>query len=205
MDYLQMERERGITIQSAAITLPWKEHRINLIDTPGHIDFTMEVERSIRVLDGAVAIFDAVAGVQAQSETVWKQANRYQVPRVVYLNKLDRMGASVERSLNSMRNKLNANPLLIQYPVGDSNQFSGVIDLLTMKQISWSGKWGGEITIKEIEPKFKENATKAKILLLEQLSELDEQIMEKFLDEKGLLFKKSFIDENGLTKKKNRN
>jgi elongation factor G len=132
-DWMEQERERGITIQSAAITCYWREHRINIIDTPGHIDFTAEVQRSLRVLDGGVVVFDAVAGVEPQSETVWRQADRYQVPRVCYVNKMDRIGANFNRTRDMIRERLNANPLVVQLPVGVESGFRGVIDLLAMQ------------------------------------------------------------------------
>jgi len=135
MDYMQDEQERGITITSAATTLRWQDHQINLIDTPGHVDFTAEVERSLRVLDGAVVIFCAVGGVEAQSETVWHQADRYQVPRMAFINKLDRAGAGYEHVIEEMQARLEANPLLMQIPVGIEDSFSGVIDLLSMDMI----------------------------------------------------------------------
>ena len=132
MDWMAQEQERGITITSAATTCEWRNHRINIIDTPGHVDFTVEVERSLRVLDGAVAVFDSVAGVEPQSETVWRQADRYRVPRIAYVNKMDRMGANFERSVETMRDRLNANAIPVHLPIGAEAEFAGMVDLVTM-------------------------------------------------------------------------
>src|SRR6202453_4476797 len=137
MDYMEQEQERGITITSAATTCSWNNHRINIIDTPGHVDFTIEVERSLRVLDGAVCVFDAVNGVEPQSETVWRQADKYHVPRIAFINKMDRMGADFTMSWLSIKNKLNANPIPIQMPIGTEDNFKGVVDLIAMKAIIW--------------------------------------------------------------------
>ena len=135
MDWMEQEQERGITITSAATTCFWRNHRINIIDTPGHVDFTVEVERSLRVLDGAVAVFDAVAGVQPQSETVWRQANRYRVPRIAFVNKMDRVGADFDNCVEQIRERLGANPIAIQMPVGVEDAFRGVVDLVEMKTV----------------------------------------------------------------------
>ena len=135
MDYMELEKERGITITSAATTVEWVGHKINLIDTPGHVDFTVEVERSLRVLDGAVAVFDAVAGVEPQTETVWRQANRYRVPRVCFVNKMDRVGADFGRTVQMIRDRLDARPAVIQLPVGEESHFRGVVDLVDMKAL----------------------------------------------------------------------
>ena len=147
MDWMEQEQERGITITSAATTCFWKregaEHRINIIDTPGHVDFTMEVERSLRVLDGAVAVFDGVAGVEPQSETVWRQADKYGVPRICFINKLDRAGASFQRSFDSIITRLGANPVAIQIPIGLEDQFKGVVDIITMKGLVWNDESKG--------------------------------------------------------------
>ena len=147
MDWMEQEQERGITITSAATTCFWKrngvEHRINIIDTPGHVDFTMEVERSLRVLDGAVAVFDGVAGVEPQSETVWRQADKYDVPRICFINKLDRAGASFDRSFQSIIDRLGANPVALQIPIGLEDQFKGVVDLITMKALIWNDESKG--------------------------------------------------------------
>ena len=137
MDWMVQEQERGITITSAATTCTWRDHRINIIDTPGHVDFTIEVERSLRVLDGAVAVFCAVGGVEPQSETVWRQADRYKVPRVAFVNKMDRIGADFDRVVEQIRERLRANAVVIQLPLGEEDSFRGVIDLVTMKAIVW--------------------------------------------------------------------
>src|SRR5881397_2362252 len=139
MDWMEQEQERGITITSAATTCVWDDHTINIIDTPGHVDFTVEVERSLRVLDGAVAVFDGVAGVEPQSETVWRQADRYQVPRICFINKLDRMGADFQRCVDMIVERLGANPVVIQLPIGAEERFRGVIDLIEMKALFWDG------------------------------------------------------------------
>src|SRR6201989_470165 len=142
MDWMEQEQERGITITSAATTCFWtrndEEYRINIIDTPGHVDFTIEVERSLRVLDGAVAVFDAVAGVQPQSETVWRQAEKYGVPRIAFMNKMDRPGANFDRAIQTMRDRLGANPVAIQYPIGAEDRFQGVVDLITLKALVYN-------------------------------------------------------------------
>ncbi len=150
MDWMEQEQERGITITSAATTCFWKrnneEYRINIIDTPGHVDFTIEVERSLRVLDGAVAVFDAVAGVQPQSETVWRQADKYNVPRIAFINKMDRPGADFDHSVETIRTRLTANPIAVQFPIGAEDNFKGVIDLLEMKGITWKDEAKGSAT-----------------------------------------------------------
>src|SRR6187551_1247058 len=137
MDWMEQERERGITITSAATTAEWNEHSINIIDTPGHVDFTAEVERSLRVLDGGVVCFDSVAGVEPQSETVWRQADKYRVPRICFINKMDRIGANFRRTLEQIESKLQGNPVAIQLPIGAEDKFVGVIDLVAMKAIRW--------------------------------------------------------------------
>src|SRR6186997_2352718 len=139
MDWMEQEQERGITITSAATTCYWNEHRINIIDTPGHVDFTIEVERSLRVLDGAVAVFDSVAGVEPQSETVWRQADKYGVPRMCFINKLDRTGASFFRTVEMIESRLEATPAVVQLPIGSEGNFAGVVDLVKMKAIIWDG------------------------------------------------------------------
>ena len=142
MDWMEQEQERGITITSAATTCEWQDHRINIIDTPGHVDFTVEVERSLRVLDGAVALFDSVAGVEPQSETVWRQADKYRVPRIAYINKMDRTGSDFEAAVQTMKERLGAHPLPIQLPVGAEGDFKGVIDLVTEKALVWNDELG---------------------------------------------------------------
>src|SRR5262252_9061232 len=137
MDWMVQEQERGITITSAATTCFWREHRVNIIDTPGHVDFTIEVERSLRVLDGAVAVFCGVGGVEPQSETVWRQADRYRVPRLAFVNKMDRVGADFDRAVRQIRERLNANPVVLQLPLGAEDAFRGIIDVVTMKAVVW--------------------------------------------------------------------
>ena len=150
MDWMAQEQERGITITSAATTAEWRDHRINIIDTPGHVDFTVEVERSLRVLDGAVAVFDSVAGVQPQSETVWRQADRYSVPRIAFINKMDRTGADFDAAVQSMRDRLGARPVPIHVPIGSEEHFSGIVDLVEMKAIVYSNALGTEFAVEEI-------------------------------------------------------
>ena len=184
MDWMEQEQERGITITSAATTCQWKDHTINIIDTPGHVDFTVEVERSLRVLDGAVAVFDGVAGVEPQSETVWRQADRYNVPRICFVNKLDRTGASFERCVDMIKSRLNATPLVLQMPIGIEADFVGVVDLIAMKALVWPGetKKGEDYVIEEIPANLKEKAEAARHLLMETLAEVDDSIMEKYLE-----------------------
>jgi len=171
MDWMEQEQERGITITSAATTCFWErngvDHRINIIDTPGHVDFTMEVERSLRVLDGAVAVFDGVAGVEPQSETVWRQADKYGVPRICFINKLDRAGASFQRSFDSIITRLGANPVAIQIPIGTEDQFKGVVDLITMKGLIWNDESkGSEYVTGEIPEEQEEEAAAAEMDLV---------------------------------------
>jgi elongation factor G len=185
MDYMPQEQERGITITSAATTCYWKDHRINIIDTPGHVDFTIEVERSLRVLDGVVAVFDAVGGVEPQSETVWRQADRYGVPRLAFVNKMDRVGADLFRCLEMMRERLKANPVLVQLPLGDAERFKGVIDLIAMKAISYDETaLGTQFWEEEIPGDYQELAAEHRGQLLEALAEVDEEILEKYLADK---------------------
>ncbi len=192
-DFMVQERERGITIQSAAISCEWKGTAINIIDTPGHVDFTMEVERSLRVLDGAVCVFCAVGGVQPQSETVWRQANRYNVPRLAFVNKMDRMGADFTRVVEELRGKLKANAAPITLPIGKEENFKGVIDLLTMKAIVYDeATEGRQFTIGEIPADMKDDAELARAELVEKVADLDEGVMEAFL-EKGDLSNEELI------------
>src|SRR5690349_11927296 len=156
MDWMEQEQERGITITAAATTCFWSDHRINLIDTPGHVDFTVEVERSLRVLDGAVVVFDGVAGVEPQSETVWRQADKYAVPRICFVNKMDRMGASFERCVSMIVDRLGANPVVIQLPIGSEDRFKGVIDLIEMKALYWDGDEPADPVIREIPADMKD-------------------------------------------------
>ncbi len=159
MDWMAQEQERGITITSAATTCFWKDIRINIIDTPGHVDFTAEVERSLRVLDGACAVFDAVHGVEPQSETVWRQADKYGVPRICFINKIDKMGADFEHAIDTIRKRLNAKPVAIQLPIGQEDKFKGVIDLMTMKAIIWKDEtMGAEYVVEEIPEELKKKA-----------------------------------------------
>jgi elongation factor G len=182
MDWMAQEQERGITITSAATTCYWRDHRVNVIDTPGHVDFTIEVERSLRVLDGVVAVFDAVGGVEPQSETVWRQADRYGVPRLAFVNKMDRVGADLPRCLKMMRERLKANPVLIQLPLGEVDKFRGVIDLVAMKALVYedSGQ-GTRFAVAEIPADYQELALEQHGQLLEVLAEVDEEIMERYL------------------------
>jgi elongation factor G len=198
MDWMAQERERGITITSAATTCFWtpndgnnekkkeNEHRINIIDTPGHIDFTSEVQRSLRVLDGAVVVFDGVAGVEPQSETVWRQADKFMIPRVCFVNKLDRTGASFERVLDSIWKKLTLNTAVLQLPVGSESDFQGVIDLLEMKMVVFKGDFGQEIEYKDIPEDMKDKAQEWKIKLLEKIVAEDDELFEKYLEKKEI-------------------
>jgi len=181
MDWMVQERERGITITSAATTMFWKNHQINLIDTPGHIDFTAEVQRSLRVLDGAVVVFDGVAGVEPQSETVWRQADKYNVPRVCFINKLDRMGASFEKSFQSILNKLTPNAVAVSFPMGVEEKLAGVIDLIKMKALYFEGDKGIEVVEKEIPEEFKREAETWHKKMLEKIAGEDNALTEKFL------------------------
>jgi elongation factor G len=182
MDWMPQEQERGITIQSAATTCAWRDHRINIIDTPGHVDFTIEVERSLRVLDGAVAVFCAVGGVEPQSETVWRQANKYKVPRIAYVNKMDRTGADFFSVLTELKEKLGANALPIQIPYGKEEGFRGVIDLVAMKAVVWHGEESGaKFELTDIPEELAEDAQMYREELINVISELDDQIMEQYL------------------------
>ncbi len=183
MDWMPQEQERGITITSAATTCIWKSHQINIIDTPGHVDFTIEVERSLRVLDGAVCVFDAVNGVEPQSETVWRQADKYNVPRIAFVNKMDRIGADFRMSWNSMKEKLSANPIPIQIPLGAEDKFKGVIDLVLMKAVTWpEGDLGAKFKISEIPEAVLEEAVAMREFMVEKVSELDDKLMEQYLE-----------------------
>jgi elongation factor G len=198
MDWMEQEQERGITITSAATTCFWKrsgtEYRINIIDTPGHVDFTMEVERSLRVLDGAVAVFDGVAGVEPQSETVWRQADKYGVPRICFINKLDRAGASFDRSFESIITRLGANPVALQIPIGLEDQFKGVVDLITMQGLVWNDETkGAEYSTIEIPEDLRERAQEMRHKLLEAAAEVDESLMERYLEDEGASFTEAEI------------
>src|SRR5450631_1507608 len=182
MDWMEQEQERGITITSAATTCFWRDHRINIIDTPGHVDFTAEVERSLRVLDGAVAVFDAVAGVEPQSETVWRQADKYRVPRICFVNKMDRIGADFKRTFDQIITKLEANPVAIQIPIGSEDKFLGVIDLIQMKSITYKDEtMGADYLIGDIPADMLEEAKHYREQLIEKVSEADDTILEKYL------------------------
>jgi len=181
-DWMEQERERGITIQSAAITCFWQDHQINIIDTPGHIDFTAEVQRSLRVLDGGVVIFDAVAGVEPQSETVWRQADRYGVPRVCYVNKMDRTGADFWRTIEMIKDRLVANPVAVQVPVGEESQFTGVVDLFRMRALVYEGELGIEPQDVTIPAALVEQADRRHRELVEKVVETDDALMESYLE-----------------------
>jgi len=186
MDWMEQEQERGITITSAATTCFWRvrddEYRFNIIDTPGHVDFTVEVERSLRVLDGAVVVFDGVAGVEPQSETVWRQADKYKVPRMCFINKLDRMGASFEKSLDSIKERLTPNAIAMNLPIGIEADLEGVIDLLTMKAIYFDGEKGEKTREDDVPDNLKENAEKWRSVMVEKICESDDDLLEKYLD-----------------------
>ena len=181
-DWMDQERERGITIVSAAVTAEWRNHVINIIDTPGHIDFTAEVQRSLRVLDGGVAVFDAVQGVEPQSETVWRQADRYGVPRICFVNKMDRVGALFERTIDMIRERLGAHPVAMQIPIGEEREFSGVIDLIEDVAFIWSDDSGGDPEKTQVPTELREQAEVARALLVEQIAETDDELTEKFLE-----------------------
>ena len=184
MDWMEQEQERGITITSAATTCMWDKHLINIIDTPGHVDFTVEVERSLRVLDGAVAVFDGVAGVEPQSETVWRQADRYSVPRICFINKLDRTGASFDKCVSMIKDRLNAVALVLQLPIGNESDFLGVVDLIAMKALTWRGETqkGEDYTIEDIPADMADKCKQARHDMIETLSEHDDLCMEKYLE-----------------------
>ncbi len=188
MDWMEQEQERGITITSAATTCEWKNHTINIIDTPGHVDFTVEVERSLRVLDGAVTVFDGVAGVEPQSETVWRQADKYSVPRICFVNKLDRTGASFDRCVEMIGSRLGATALVLQVPIGAEGDFIGVVDLIAMKALTWRGETqkGEDYKVEEIPADLKEKCDAARHALIETLAENDDAIMEKYLGGEAL-------------------
>ncbi|MFQ5432240.1 MAG: elongation factor G [Nitrospinota bacterium] len=184
MDWMEQEQERGITITSAATTCSWREHRVNIIDTPGHVDFTMEVERSLRVLDGAVGVFCAVGGVEPQSETVWRQADKYKVPRIAFINKMDRVGADYFGVIKQINERLGANTLVMQIPVGKEDNFTGVVDLVKMKAVIYTSddKIGSTFKVTEIPDELKESADEYRVKLLEAVSEVDDGIMERYLE-----------------------
>src|SRR5438270_2174300 len=182
MDYMDQERERGITITSAATTCEWRDHRINIIDTPAHVDFTIEVERSLRVLDGAVAVFDSVQGVEPQSETVWRQADKYSVPRIAFMNKMDRIGADFYASVQTMIDRLGANPVPIQIPIGRESEFRGSIDLVTMKAYVYDDETlGAKYIVNEIPAELLDRAKEYRGKMVDAVAEFDEQTMDKYL------------------------
>lgn len=183
MDWMEQEKERGITITSASTTCFWREHMINIIDTPGHVDFTVEVERALRVLDGAVGVFCAVGGVEPQSETVWRQADKYHVPRIAFVNKMDRIGADFFNVVNEIDEKLNGNPLVIQLPIGAESSFVGVVDLIRMKAIVWdSDVLGAKFSVKDIPDELADQALEYRNKLIEKLADFNDEIMEKYLE-----------------------
>jgi len=182
MDWMVQEQERGITITSAATTCTWADHRINIIDTPGHVDFTAEVERSLRVLDGAVAVFDAVGGVEPQSETVWRQADKYQVPRIAFVNKMDRVGADYERCISMMRTRLGAHPVAVQWPLGAEADFCGVIDLVKMKGVVYdSDSLGADYELVDIPADLQDMAQRLRDQMVEAVADTDDRLLEKYL------------------------
>jgi len=182
MDWMVQEQERGITITSAATTCLWNDHRINIIDTPGHVDFTVEVERSLRVLDGAVAVFCAVGGVEPQSETVWRQADKYRVPRIAYINKMDRTGADFFNAIQMMKSRLSANPIALQLPIGSEDQFAGIIDLVDMKAVFYKDDLGTQIEETAIPKEYMAQSEEYRQHVLEAAAEYDESLLEKYLD-----------------------
>jgi len=186
MDWMEQEQERGITITSAATTAQWRDHRINIIDTPGHVDFTVEVERSLRVLDGAIALFCSVGGVEPQSETVWRQADKYEVPRIAFVNKMDRMGADFFRVIKMMKERLGANAVPVQLPIGSEDEFKGVVDLIEMDAIVYEDELGVNFERVEIPDEYKEQAEEYRENLLEQLSEFDDELMLKYIEEEEI-------------------
>ena len=183
MDWMEQEQERGITITSAATTTFWNEHRINIIDTPGHVDFTIEVERSLRVLDGAVAVFDAVSGVEPQSETVWRQADRYKVPRICFINKMDRVGADFMNCVEMFKDRLGANPVCVQLPIGAEDKFLGVVDLITMKALIWDTEsLGAKFQEEEIPAELQQQAAQYREMLLDAATHFDDELTAKVLE-----------------------
>lgn len=183
MDWMEQEQERGITITSAATTTFWNNHRINIIDTPGHVDFTLEVERALRVLDGAICLFDSVAGVEPQSETVWRQADKYGVPRICFVNKMDRLGANFFRTRDMIISNLGAKPLVLQLPVGAEDRFQGIIDLLKMKAVIWTGEeLGAKFTYEDIPADLQDIAQEYRSQMIETVVELDDETMEQYLE-----------------------
>ena len=183
MDWMEQEQERGITITSAATTCEWRDHRINIIDTPGHVDFTVEVERSLRVLDGAIALFDSVAGVEPQSETVWRQADKYHVPRIAFINKMDRIGADFDMSIRTMIDRLGAHPVPVQLPIGAEADLRGIIDLVGMKAIIYKDELGKEFDVVDIPEEYADAANAAREHLVEEVSHYDDELVELILED----------------------
>ncbi len=181
-DWMEQERERGITIVSAAVTASWKDYQINLIDTPGHIDFTAEVQRSLRVLDGGVVVFDAVQGVEPQSETVWRQADRYQVPRICFANKMDRVGASFDRTIKSIEERLGARPIAMQVPIGAEDSFVGVVDLLTEQAILFEDELGSTPEYTDVPENMRDLVKEKRAEMVERIAELDDDLTLKYLE-----------------------
>ncbi|MEA3231139.1 MAG: GTP-binding protein, partial [Thermodesulfobacteriota bacterium] len=187
MDWMPDEQERGITITSAVTTCQWNDHDIQIIDTPGHVDFTIEVERSLRILDGAVGVFCAVGGVEPQSETVWRQADKYKIPKIAFVNKLDRVGADFLGTIAMIKKRLGEVPLVLQLPAGEADSFEGIIDLIGMNQIVWQDNTlGAEYSATDIEPEDRENAEKWRETLVETVAEVDDDIMETYLAERPI-------------------
>src|SRR5437016_536525 len=183
MDWMVQERERGITITAAATTCMWKDHWINIIDTPGHVDFTVEVERSMRVLDGAVTVFDSVAGVEPQSETVWRQADKYHVPRICFVNKMDRIGANFERTVQMMIDRLGTRPMVINFPIGSEDKYEGIVDLIKMKEIIWKGEeLGAKFEEQPIRAELQAKAKSLREAMIELAVEMDDDAMAAYLD-----------------------
>ena len=182
MDWMVQEQERGITITSAATTCFWRDRRINIIDTPGHVDFTMEVERALRVLDGAIAVFDAVAGVEPQSETVWRQADRYKVPRIAFVNKMDRVGADFSRCVDMIRDRLKAKPVPLQIPIGTEDEFRGMVDLIDGKAIIFDDDtMGAKYTVQDVPEELQDSYEEMRLAMIEAIAEEDEALLEKYL------------------------
>src|SRR3712207_3911627 len=182
MDWMEQEQERGITITSAATTAQWKDHRVNIIDTPGHVDFTVEVERSLRVLDGAIALFDSVAGVEPQSEPVWRQADKFNVPRIAFINKMDRIGADFEQSVKTMIDRLGAHPVPIQLPIGAESEFKGIIDLVEMKAILYKDELGKDWEVVDVPAELQDEAAAAHEALIDEITHHDDEIAELYLE-----------------------
>jgi elongation factor G len=185
MDWMEQEQERGITITSAATTAEWRDFRINIIDTPGHVDFTVEVERSLRVLDGAIAVFDSVAGVEPQSETVWRQADKYKVPRIAFINKMDRTGADFFASVQSMVDRLGAHPVPVQLPIGQEEHFRGVVDLVEMNAVVWKDDLGVDFEVSEIPAELLEQAQEYHHQLIDSVADHDDELMETYLGDEN--------------------